>query len=116
VKCEGHQLGQQNEELRQYRPRSDFLVLRSESTLPRVLVEVNSTSVPTNGFPKDLIRMLITGAFIVRFANKFVRGYKEHKTFVLCAMFVWDDGSVNRYTLFQQEQQQQNCQQVGCTL
>jgi hypothetical protein len=68
---------QGDEELRKYRPRSDFRI--SNSALPRLLVEVNSIS--TSRFPPDLIRMLITGAFIVRFANKFVRAFKERKGF-----------------------------------
>ena len=117
VTCEDDQSVEgprRNEELHKYRPRSDFLVLNSESTLPRLLVEVNSTSTPTNGCPPDLVRMLVTGAFIVRFANEFVRGYKEQKNFVLCSIFVWDDGNVTRYTLFQLKQQ--NTRRVGRVL
>jgi len=83
---------------RKYKPRSDFLI--SHSSLPRLLVEVNSTSV--NVWPEDLIRMLTTGAFIVRFANRFLEAFKE-KNFVLCAIFIWDNGCANRYTLFQQQ-------------
>ncbi|KAI0291834.1 hypothetical protein BC826DRAFT_464934 [Russula brevipes] len=94
---------QGDEELRKFRPRSDFRV--SNSVLPRLLVEVNS--ILTSQVPPDLIRMLITGAFIVRFANKFLGAFKEAKDFVLCAIFVWDDGDASRYTLFQHSQHNQ---------
>ena len=102
VKCDT----EPTEELRQYRPRSDFLI--SISSLPRLLVEVNSTSVVN--CPPDLVRMLVTGAFIVRFANSFVGTFREAKDFVLCAIFIWDNGNAIRYTLFQREHE------VGCAL
>ncbi|KAF8441765.1 kinase-like domain-containing protein [Boletus edulis BED1] len=85
-------------DLRQYCPRSDFLI--SNSTFPRLLVEVNSTS--QDSWPKDLIRMLTTGDFVVRFANKFVSTFRQ-KNFVLCAVFIWDNGTATRYTLFQNQ-------------
>jgi hypothetical protein len=113
LKCEDHQLGkgsQRDEELRKYRPRSNFFI--SNSTLPRLFVEVNSTE--AYSCPPDLVRMLITGAFIVRFANKFVRAFQEQKNFVLCTIFVWDDGRATRHTLFQLKQE--NTQRVGCAL
>jgi hypothetical protein len=46
-------------------PSSDLLVLKS--TLPRLLVKVNSE--PKKEMREDLIRMLLTGAAIARFAN-----------------------------------------------
>jgi len=48
----------------------------------------------------DLIRMLTTGAFIVRFANRFLGAFKGKKDFVLCAVFIWDSGMATRYSLF----------------
>ncbi|KAF8429384.1 hypothetical protein L210DRAFT_3086351 [Boletus edulis BED1] len=93
VKCDD------DDELRKYCPRSDFSI--SIFTLPRLLVEVNSTS--QDSWPMDLIRMLTTGAFIVRFANKFVSRFKEKKNFVLCAVFIYDDGTTIRHTLFQNQ-------------
>ncbi|KAI0291879.1 hypothetical protein BC826DRAFT_466259 [Russula brevipes] len=103
LKCEGS-----DEKLRKYRPRSDTLL--SNSALPRLLVEVNS-SASTYGSPPERIRMLITGAFIVRFANKFVRAYKEHKDFVLCCLCLgrWPCRSLY-HTLFQLKQE--NSQRV----
>lgn len=95
---------EEEEELRKYCPRSDFLIL--QSGLPRLLVEVNSTA--QNLWPPDLVRMLTTGAFIVRFANKFVSTFKE-KDFVLCAIFIWDTGEVDRYTLFQNQTNEEVC-------
>jgi len=87
------------EKPRKYHPRNDFLI--SNSSLPRLLVEINSTSASV--WPKDLIRMLTTGAFIVRFANKFVSAFSQEKNFVLCAIFITDTGIATRYTLFQQQ-------------
>lgn len=89
---------QPNDQFRKYRPRSDFLI--SNTTLPRLLVEVNSTSVKS--LPMDLIRMLLTGAFIVRFANRFLNASCREKNFVLCAIFIKDDGFATRYSLYQQ--------------
>ena len=94
----------EDEETRKYKPRSDFHI--SHSSLPRLLVEVNST--PPTSWPMDLVRMLTTGAFIVRFANHFLNAFCQEKNFVLCAIFIWDNGQVTRFTLFQQQIQNQN--------
>ena len=108
MKCESQGQGVYvNEEPRKYKPRPDFLI--SHSSLPRLLVEFNSTLV--NSWPMDLVRMLTTGAFIVRFANRFLKAF-EMKNFVLCAIFVWDNGNATRYSLFQQ----QNDDAVCCAL
>jgi hypothetical protein len=95
TKCEGIQ--PVHEELRQYRPRSDLLVLKS--SLPRLLMEVNSK--PKKEWPEDLIRILLQGAAIVRFANKFLDKFMENEDFVLCAIYIWDHGKATRYSLFQ---------------
>ncbi|KAF8125462.1 kinase-like domain-containing protein [Boletus edulis] len=87
----------EGEPLRQYSPRNDFLI--SNSALPRLLVQVNST--PKTQFPKDLRRMLATGAFIVRFANNFVSKFSQRKDFVLCTFFIAANGTATRYNLFQ---------------
>jgi len=110
VKREGGK-SDEDEEPRKYNPRSDFLI--SHSSLPRLLVEVNSTS--ENTWPTDLIRMLTMGAFIVRFANRFLKAFQE-QNFVLCAIFIWDSGSATRYSLFQQQQQVQGDDAVCCPL
>ena len=89
-------------------PRSDFLI--SKSNLPRLIVEINST--PSREWPPDLIRMLLMGAAVVRFANNFLEAFKEQKNFVLCAAFIYDEGTATRYTLFQK----QNDQAVRCVL
>jgi len=47
--------------------------------------------------------MLTTGAFIVRFANHFLSAFCQEKNFVLCAIYIWDNGTATRYTLFQQQ-------------
>jgi hypothetical protein len=45
--------------------------------------------------------MLLMGAAVVRFANTFLDKFMEAKDFVLFAMYIWDDGRVTRYSLFQ---------------
>src|SRR5712692_6614777 len=50
-----------NEQPRKYCSHGDFLI--SKSTLLRLLVEVDFTSVKS--WPTDLARLLLTGAFIV---------------------------------------------------
>lgn len=82
---------------RKFKPRSDFLI--SESLFPRLLVEVNSTAAKV--WPLDLIRMLLQGAALVRFANEFLGDFKEKRDFVLIAIFVRDAGTATRYALFQ---------------
>jgi hypothetical protein len=57
----------------------------------------------------DLVRMLTTGAFIVRFANKFLNAFKAQRNFVLCAFFIWDNGDAVRYTLFQKVNDRKVC-------
>jgi hypothetical protein len=85
-------------EIRQYKPRSDLIIL--QSNLPRLLVEVNSH--PKKLWPENLIRLLVQGASVVRFANKFVEKFKRKKDFVLFAMYVWDNAKITRYALFQE--------------
>ena len=58
--------------------------------------------------------MLTTAAFIVRFANRFSEGFFKENFFVLCAIFIWDNGLAIRYTLSQQ--QAQNDETVCCAL
>ncbi len=83
--------------LRKYLPRSDLLVFKS--TLPRLLVQVNST--PRAERPEDLTRMLLCGAAVVCFANKFLDKFMEAKDFVLLAMYIWEYGKATRYSLYQ---------------
>ena len=96
-----------NENLRQYQPCSDLLI--SKSRLPRLLVELNSTE--RKGWLARLIRMLLQAAAIVRFANTFLKAYKE-KDFVLAVILIYADGSATRYALFQQK----NSRVVCCCL
>lgn len=63
-------------------------------------MEVNSG--PKKEWPEDLVRMLLSGAAVVRFANKFLDRFKAAKNFVLFAIYIWDDGKVNWYSLFQE--------------
>jgi len=63
-------------------------------------VEVDSK--PRQKWPEDLVRMLLTGGAVVRVANRFMGRFKAFKCFVLCAMYVWDNGAVTRYSLFQE--------------
>jgi len=82
---------------RKLKPRSDFIVLKSG--LPRLLVEVNSTTV--RDWPPDHVRVLLQGAAIVRFANTFLDEFKEKRDFVLIAIFIRDAGTATRHALYQ---------------
>ena len=94
-----------NAQFRTYQPRSDLLIMKS--SLPRLLIEVNSK--PQTNHPEDLIRMLLAGASTVRFANAFLDTFKEEKDFVLFAIYVWDNGRVTRFTLFQEQGKSEVC-------
>lgn len=97
MKCTGIQ--DTEKQLRKYRPRSDFLI--SHYDLPRLLVEVNSST--EHPWPKDLIRMLLQGAAIVHFANRFLKVFRQQRNFVLCAIFIRGNGNVSHYTLYQSQ-------------
>jgi len=58
--------------------------------------------------------MLTTGAFIVRFANRFLKAFCGMKNFVLCAIFIWDNGYATRYSLFQQQNDDAVCCALQC--
>jgi hypothetical protein len=88
------------EEHRSYRPKSDFSAFGS--SLPRLLIEVNSTL--KNQVQHDRIRMLLQAASIVRFANQRLERYRTDKSFVLVAAYIGHDGEVQRYILFQDKQ------------
>jgi hypothetical protein len=96
MKCE---TGSEAGTLRTYLPRSDLLVFKSG--LPRLLVEVNSVSAPRTSLPSDLTRMLLCSAAVVRFANKFLDKYTANRDFVLLAMYIWDNGTTSRYSVYQ---------------
>ena len=80
-----------------YRPRSDFLVLKHG--LPRMAVEVNSH--PPGSEPLDYYRLMLQGASIVRFANKFLDPHKEKKNFFFVTIFVSGSGTATRRILYQ---------------
>ena len=92
-------------EIRSYLPRSDFSL--SYRGLPRVLVVVNSTAVSASGrTPPDLVRMLLCGASVVRFANGFMDPFKQHKDFVLAAIYIPQSAFVKWHTLYQKKGQE----------
>src|SRR6266404_3511180 len=92
-----------DEQLRTFRPSSDFILLQSK--LPRLLVEVNSK--PKSDWPEDLVGMLLIGATVVRFANTFLDRFEGE--FVLFAIYIRDDGEVSRYSLFQEGNDKSVC-------
>jgi len=51
--------------------------------------------------------MLLIGAAVVRFANKFLHRFKRE--FVLFALCIRDDGEVSRYSLFQERNAKSVC-------
>jgi len=87
-----------NNKLCMYKPHNHFLV--TKSTLLQLLIEVNS-DFTTIDWPKDHLQMLLLGASIVYFTNKFLKPFQEDKKFVLIAIFIWQNGKVIQHTLFQ---------------
>ena len=67
-----------------------------ESFLPRLIVSVEPTEAPT-----DPAKMLLAGASIVRFANRFVDRYSKEKTFILAVIIIGSDGSASWYLLYE---------------
>ena len=53
--------------------------------------------------------MFLSGAAIVRFANKFLDRFKADKNFVLFAIYIWEDSKVSSYSLFQQPNGREVC-------
>ncbi|KAH9003132.1 kinase-like domain-containing protein [Lactarius hatsudake] len=82
-----------------YKPKSDFLVLKSD--LPRMAVEVNSTLLGQSAV--DHHRMMIQGASVVRFANTTLDTYKTEKNFVFVAIYISGNGQADRYLLYQKK-------------
>jgi hypothetical protein len=58
---------------------------------------------------ESLVRMLLSGATVVRFANKFLDRFMAAKDFVLFAIYIWDDGRVTRYSLYQEPNNPEVC-------
>ena len=85
--------------LHSYRPKNDFLILKHN--LPRLAVEVNSTQTP-NEPQLNLIRLMLQGASIVRFANTNLDAYKENRDFVFVAIYIDNKGKAERYLLHQE--------------
>lgn len=102
TKCET--IPDENDQFRLFTPHSGLLV--SKSTLPRLLVEVGSES--KKNWPEDLVRMVLTGATIVRFANGSLDRFMatEPENFVLCAILgQWS----SRYSLYQELNNREVC-------
>ncbi|KAH9047384.1 hypothetical protein EDB84DRAFT_483455 [Lactarius hengduanensis] len=82
-----------------YKPKSDFLVLKSG--LPRMAVEVDSNLPDRPGV--DHHRPMLQGASVVRFANTTLDTYKIAKNFVFVAIYINGDGHADRYVLYQRK-------------
>ena len=95
-----------NNQLCQYWPHSDLLIMKSN--LPQLLVEVNSKPKGNTSMPVDLIWLLLMGATIVHFANRFLDAFMK-KDFILFAIYIWDNGQVSRYSLFQKPNNLEVC-------
>ncbi len=103
LSCQAPEVAGGKKEYRTYAPKSDFLVSRSR--LPRLLVEIQSqmsggSSGSSSDFPEDMVRMLLQGASVVRTANGFLDAFKD-KNFVLIAFYIFADGKVSRFILYQ---------------
>ncbi|KAH9064005.1 hypothetical protein EDB87DRAFT_1681132 [Lactarius vividus] len=82
-----------------YKLKSDFLVLKFD--LPRMAVEVNSTSPGQSAV--DYHRLMIQGASVVRFANTTLDTYKKEKNFVFVAIYISGNAEADRYVLYQRK-------------
>ncbi|KAH9960197.1 kinase-like domain-containing protein [Russula dissimulans] len=91
------------DQLRVPDPRINFVV--SKFGLPRLLVEVDSSRYTS----WRLVRLLLEGAAIVRFANTFLEAFRRAKNFVLCAVIILSNGEVIRYTLYQEQDHPRVC-------
>lgn len=89
-----------------YRPRSDFLILKSD--LPRVAVKTGSNS--PGRAAMDHQCLMLQGASIIRFANTYLEAYKEKRDFVFVAIFISDVGQADRYLIYQTK-----CSDTVCT-
>ncbi|KAI9508607.1 kinase-like domain-containing protein [Russula earlei] len=84
--------------LRKFHPRSDCLI--TKSSLPRLMVEVNSAP---GSDPIDSTRLLLEGAAVVRLANEHLNAFKKKKSFVLIAIYIWPIGIASQYFMFQMQ-------------
>lgn len=85
---------------RKYKPKNNYVLMKPG--FPRYLVEVQSCN-RGDDWPKDLVRMLLQGSSIVRFANTLLDAFKYKKNFVLVCTYFWYDWDVSRYLLFQKQ-------------
>jgi hypothetical protein len=53
--------------------------------------------------------MLLSGAAVVRFANKFLDRFAADRDFVLFAIYIWSDSKASCYSLFQMRDSPQVC-------
>ena len=72
--------------------------------LPRVAVVV----IPNRG-DRDRHRLMLEGASVVRFANKFLDAYKKEKNLVFMAIYIGYAGATDRYILYQNKGSQKVC-------
>ena len=86
-----------NEQIRKFQPFNDLVFLKS--SFPRLLLKLDL--IREREWPEGLIRMLLTGAAIVRFANRFLDTFIA-KDFVLFAIYIRFSGKVTRYSMYQE--------------
>lgn len=73
-------------------------------------MKVNSK--PKKEWPEDLVRMLLTGAAVIGFANRDLDRFMVDKNFVLFAIYIWDDGNASCYSLFQELNSPEVCRTI----
>jgi hypothetical protein len=95
---------------RSYKPKNDLTVL--VFTLPRLLLEVNSTQ--SGQAPHDQYRMLLQATFIIKFANTFLDKNKSNKNFILMAIYISIDGEAERYIMYQDKTIDPGLENVCC--
>ncbi|KAJ8503093.1 hypothetical protein ONZ45_g11163 [Pleurotus djamor] len=80
-----------------FKPKSSFALMHSG--LPVHFVQVSSQQARARS--SDLDRPLLSGSFVVRFANGFWPAYMKDENFVLPLFFVRSDGTIDQYIMFQ---------------
>ncbi len=81
-------------------------------TLPRLLLEVNSTQ--SGQARHDQHQMLLQATSIIKFANTFLDRYKSNNDFILMAIYISIEGEAERYIMYQDKIIDPDLENVCC--
>ncbi|TCD66544.1 hypothetical protein EIP91_001265 [Steccherinum ochraceum] len=100
--CRGSELKHATEVFSIHKQKNDFAL--TGQSLPRLLAEVDSNAVErsnSKGVPADYVKLLLTGAAVVRFANQHLSHRFSQHSFILMAIYIRKDGTANCHLLYQ---------------